>query len=239
MADKRKNISTYHQIERLLYIHKTIASGTYPTTKKIAKDLETSTATISRDIDFLRDRQNAPIEYDTHRGGYFYSDPKYQLSFNTTEDLRKIEEIAKIAEDKQSFSDYLNYPIKKLDKLELITDLGLPNQTILQSNLTKKYIGRNYFLDACTWIGLKQFDFTPVPLLTLSYFEDYKMNPKEISFHLQGTKLNYIAEECSYDGGYWLYIILENRLLEISEEAARMELKALIQFTRKDTNYLF
>lgn len=47
IADKRKHITTYHQIERLIFIHKTIASGTYPTTKKIAKYLETSTATIS------------------------------------------------------------------------------------------------------------------------------------------------------------------------------------------------
>ena len=46
-------------------------------------------------------------------------------------------------------------------------------------------------------------------------------------------KLTYIAEDCSYDKGYWLYIILEHTLLEAPEEVARVELKNLIDFTRK------
>ena len=108
-----------------------------------------------------------------------------------------------------------------------------PNQTELQANLSKKYIGRNYFSDGCTWVGLKAFDFCPTPLFTISYFEPYNMVPKMVSYHVQGSKLTYIAEDCSYDKGYWLYIILEHKLLETPEEVARVELKNLIDFTRK------
>ena len=230
MSQKRKEITNYRQIERLRYIHESLSSGSYPTTQKLARDLEASTATISRDIEFLRDRYHAPCEYDPERKGFFYTEPDFQLDLFTpiNREVRR-----KIATDKQSFAEYMNYPLKLLDKLELITDIDYPNQTELQANLSKKYIGRNYFSDGCTWVGLKAFDFCPTPLFTISYFEPYNMVPKMVSYHVQGSKLTYIAEDCSYDKGYWLYIILEHKLLETPEEVARVELKHLIDFTRK------
>lgn len=196
MSQKRKEITNYWQIERLRYIHESLSSGSYPTTQKLARDLEASTATISRDIEFLRDRYHAPCEYDPGRKGFFYTEPDFQLDL---------------------FTPIIDYP----------------NQTELQANLSKKYIGRNYFSDGCTWVGLKAFDFCPIPLFTISYFEPYNMVPKMVSYHVQGSKLTYITEDCSYDKGYWLYIILEHKLLENPEEVARVELKNLIDFTRK------
>jgi predicted DNA-binding transcriptional regulator YafY len=45
-----------------------IASGRYPGTRELAEADETSMSSISRDIEFMRDRLGAPIEYDArHR----------------------------------------------------------------------------------------------------------------------------------------------------------------------------
>ena len=54
---------THGMIERLLVINNELGTEKYPNTPKLAKKLEVSIATISRDVEFLRDRLNAPIEY--------------------------------------------------------------------------------------------------------------------------------------------------------------------------------
>ena len=62
-------------LERLVGIHKKIKSGSYPNTKQLAEEFNSGKgiATISRDIEFLRDRFGAPIEYDYEHRGYFYT----------------------------------------------------------------------------------------------------------------------------------------------------------------------
>lgn len=56
-------------------IHSAIATGKHPNATRLANELEVSTKTIQRDIDFLRDRMGLPIEYDEQRYGYFYTEP--------------------------------------------------------------------------------------------------------------------------------------------------------------------
>ncbi len=58
------------QALRLVQLDEMIRSGTYPSMKKIMSTFEISRATANRDIDFLRDRYNAPVEYDAARNGY-------------------------------------------------------------------------------------------------------------------------------------------------------------------------
>ncbi len=65
------------QALRLVQLDEMIRSGTYPSMKKIMSTFEISRATANRDIDFLRDRYNAPVEYDAARNGYYYSDPTF------------------------------------------------------------------------------------------------------------------------------------------------------------------
>ena len=50
-----------------------ILAGMYPNCITLAEKLECSTRTIKRDVDFLRDRLNVPMEYDRRRWGYFYN----------------------------------------------------------------------------------------------------------------------------------------------------------------------
>ena len=226
MAQSRKKITNYREIDRLVYINKRIMDGKYPTTGKLAEELECSISTISRDIEYLRNFCHAPYEYDSQTRGYYCPDPNYQLKFETKEKVGRVE----IADEKRSFSEYLNIPLSVLDKVEEISDLNLTNQSAFQANLSCKFIGRNYFKDGVVWIGLKAFDFTDDLKLTLSFYEAYQDNPKNVSFKLQGTKLNYISEYSAYDEGYWHYIIVDQKLLETKTEVARMELKNLIAF---------
>lgn len=59
-------------LERMLRIHQALQSGSFPNATKLAREVEVSTKTIHRDIEFMRDRLNLPVEYDAQRNGYFY-----------------------------------------------------------------------------------------------------------------------------------------------------------------------
>lgn len=75
MAQEKRHIVSHLMLERLVGIHKKIKSGTYPNTRQLAEEFNSGKgiATISRDIEFLRDRFGAPIEYDHAHRGYFYT----------------------------------------------------------------------------------------------------------------------------------------------------------------------
>lgn len=60
-------------LERMLRIHQAIQAGKYPNATKLAAEIEVVVKTIHRDIAFMRDRMNLPIEFDTRRNGYFYT----------------------------------------------------------------------------------------------------------------------------------------------------------------------
>lgn len=60
-------------IERMLLIHKALQKGDFPNCSKLAQRLEVSSKTISRDIDFMRDRMLLPIEYEPSQHGYCYT----------------------------------------------------------------------------------------------------------------------------------------------------------------------
>jgi proteasome accessory factor B len=62
-------------LERMMLVHAQLKSGDFPNCRKIADQLEVSTKTIQRDIDFMRDRLGLPIEYDPIRFGFYYTEP--------------------------------------------------------------------------------------------------------------------------------------------------------------------
>ena len=55
-------------------IHAQLKAGDFPNCRKIADELEVSSKTIQRDIDFMRDRLGLPIEYDPLRFGFRYTE---------------------------------------------------------------------------------------------------------------------------------------------------------------------
>ena len=60
-------------LERMMRIHRAIQSGKYPNTTSLAREMEVSTKSIQRDLDFMRDRLELPLEYDGSRFGYYYT----------------------------------------------------------------------------------------------------------------------------------------------------------------------
>src|SRR5881394_1287963 len=60
-------------LERMLRIHQAIAAGQYPNASSLATEIEVVTKTIHRDIEFMRDRLGLPVEYDSRRYGYHYT----------------------------------------------------------------------------------------------------------------------------------------------------------------------
>ena len=61
-------------LERMLRIHQAIASGNYPNATRLAEELEVSTKSVHRDLEFMRDRLQLPLEYDSRRYGYYYTE---------------------------------------------------------------------------------------------------------------------------------------------------------------------
>ncbi|HUA67496.1 MAG TPA: HTH domain-containing protein, partial [Candidatus Saccharimonadales bacterium] len=61
-------------LERMVRIHQAISSSQFPNASTLAREIEVATKTIHRDIEFMRDRLNLPIEFDLRRNGYRYTE---------------------------------------------------------------------------------------------------------------------------------------------------------------------
>jgi predicted DNA-binding transcriptional regulator YafY len=66
---------------RLQTIHHQIKEGRRPNASSLARELRVSTKTVQRDLDYLRDELDAPIEFDRGENGYAYSRADYVLPF--------------------------------------------------------------------------------------------------------------------------------------------------------------
>jgi proteasome accessory factor B len=58
----------------MLRIHQALHSDSFPNATTLARQLEVSTKSIHRDLEFMRDRLELPIQYDAKRFGYFYTE---------------------------------------------------------------------------------------------------------------------------------------------------------------------
>ncbi len=72
-------LPTRPALVRLAHIHQAIGSGQRPNVTTLARQLEVNPRTVQRDLDCLRDQLAAPIEYDSKRRGYYYTDATFQL----------------------------------------------------------------------------------------------------------------------------------------------------------------
>ena len=61
-------------LERMLRIHQAIQGGGHPNATTLARELEVSTKSIQRDLEFMRDRLNLPLEYSHAHNGYLYTE---------------------------------------------------------------------------------------------------------------------------------------------------------------------
>lgn len=85
----RKAEGARRPLERVLRIHEMISRGNFPNCSSIARELEVNRKTIQRDINFMRDELDLPLEYDESSHGYCYTRPVNEFPFlkTTAEDL--------------------------------------------------------------------------------------------------------------------------------------------------------
>jgi proteasome accessory factor B len=70
----------YYRIRRLVQmVRESAETGYLPNSSDFMKEFEVSRRTVARDLDFLRDEERAPLEYDDARHGFRLSDETYTL----------------------------------------------------------------------------------------------------------------------------------------------------------------
>lgn len=68
-----------------MHIHRALRAGEYPNASRLARELEVSTKSVHRDMDFMRDRLELPVDFDWKRNGYYYTEevsafPTFQIT---------------------------------------------------------------------------------------------------------------------------------------------------------------
>jgi len=61
--------------ERMDRIHQLIKAKKFPNCPRVAREFEVAKRTIKRDIEFMKDRFQLPIGFDTGKNGYYYTQP--------------------------------------------------------------------------------------------------------------------------------------------------------------------
>ena len=74
-------LSSRPPLRRIMGIDQAVRSGGWPNATTLAAEFEVDPKTVRRDIAYLRDQLNAPLEYDPARFGYFYREPSFRLPF--------------------------------------------------------------------------------------------------------------------------------------------------------------
>ncbi|MCL2067497.1 MAG: WYL domain-containing protein [Treponema sp.] len=108
-------------LSRIYYIDRQIASGKYPNVHDLAKGYEVGTATIYRDIEYLRDMLNAPIEYDAKNRGWYYKKKSFRLPAR----FASADDMLALGMAKALISLYKNTPLYESAK-RLLDDITAP-----------------------------------------------------------------------------------------------------------------
>src|SRR5436189_919243 len=75
LSPSRRGTFSRPPLERMMRMHQRLKAGRYPNCRKLADELEVSSKTVQRDIDFMRYRLGLPIEYDQLHFGFYYTEP--------------------------------------------------------------------------------------------------------------------------------------------------------------------
>jgi len=122
---------------RLFRIFEMIRQGNYPNTKVFQKKFEVSRSTVMRDIDFLKDRYEVPLEYSSEKRGYYLSNPDFTISsFLLTEgELFTLHIILPLVEQ------YKNTPLEPVFEsiMKEVVEM-LPKDVAVQSSFNKDQV---------------------------------------------------------------------------------------------------
>lgn len=128
MSDKRNNkVQRY----RLLQIDEEIRSGKFPNATSLSKKIEVSSRTIQRDIEYMRDMYNAPVEFDAYKNGYYYTEENFYIKSVPLSEG----ELFSVALFDQLLEQYRNTPLENdLRSVFKKIEMSLPNKITLDSS---------------------------------------------------------------------------------------------------------
>ncbi len=72
-------MSDHLKFERFYWFDREVRNQRYPNATTLARRFEISGKTAQRSIDYMRDTLCAPLDYDAHRRGYFYTESGFAL----------------------------------------------------------------------------------------------------------------------------------------------------------------
>jgi predicted DNA-binding transcriptional regulator YafY len=144
-----------------------IKSGEFPNRHRLAADIEVTTKTIQRDLDFMRERLCLPIAYDSEGGGYRFTQPV--SSFPMVELTES--ELVSVFIGQKALSQYKGTPFEAplRSAFEKLT-----------SNLTGRLTMAWSDLDAM--VSFKSFEITPVDLTTFQLTSEAVRKSQELTF---------------------------------------------------------
>ena len=126
-------------LERMIIIHNAIKSGLYPDNFRLQRFYCEQTgyskvgeATINRDIDMLRTYFHAPLEFDRQKGGYYYTDEKFEFALNNISS----EDVFYLSAAKTLLSSFEGVPIYK--SISDVIDFVADTQGVGKSSLLKR-----------------------------------------------------------------------------------------------------
>jgi len=148
-------------------IFQAIKAEEFPNRRRLAEDIEVTTKTIQRDLDFMRDRLRLPISFDAPRGGYHFTQP------------------------------VANFPMIELTEAEIISVFiaqkalaqykGTPFEPPLRSAFGKLSSGMTGRLtlswsDLDSLVSFKSFEISPVDLATFQAASEAVRRSAELEF---------------------------------------------------------
>jgi len=88
----RKDSEKKVKLSRIARIDEEIRSGKYPNSDELASKMEVTPRTILRDIEYLKNFYNAPIEYDHTKHGFYYTKPNFFIKsvMLTDDEFKKV-----------------------------------------------------------------------------------------------------------------------------------------------------
>jgi len=163
----KRQLHTRPPLDRMQQIFTAIKSGEFPNRHRLAADIEVTTKTIQRDLDFMRERLRLPIAYDQDGGGYRFTQP---ISSFPMVELTEAE-LVSVFIGQKALSQYKGTPFEAplRSALEKLT-----------SNLSGRLTMSWSDLDAL--VSFKSFDISPVDLTTFQAVSEAVRKSVELTF---------------------------------------------------------
>lgn len=163
----KRQLHTRPPLDRMQQIFQAIKSGEFPNRHRLAADIEVTTKTIQRDIDFMRERLRLPIAYDQEGGGYRFTQP---ISSFPMVELTEAE-LVSVFIGQKALAQYKGTPFEAplRSAFEKLT-----------SNLSGRLTMAWSDLDAL--VSFKSFEITPVDLTTFQTTSESVRKSVEVHF---------------------------------------------------------